>query len=233
MSEDTNAFDELGERSSTPGFGSGDFADWWEPDEDDGDHLVGVIVEVHSEPEDWVEPGDEPADIYTVLSLERGDCEDYELYTPRQHKQLQRGLGGAGVGDLVNLEFTGYEKVQGNMMHTYNVGYIPGEEWEGMDGADEIQAAIDDHREGGGIWGDNTHDGPYADAAPSGGSPSGDGGDGSGAVDYLRQIVDMQGGSIDVDKADKMLNDINDFDADPEEVALLANFEVEDGVITS
>jgi len=231
MPNDQNAFDELGERSTTPGFGSGDFADWWEPDEDDGEQLIGVIVEMHAEPQDWVEPGDVPNDIYTVLSLGRGDHEEGDLFTPRQHKQLQRGLAGAGLGDLVNLEFTGYEKVQGNMMHTYEVGYIPQAEWQDMGNSKEIQAVVDDHRANNGIWGDNTRDEPYETIA-SGQSDGGSGGGDDGAVDYMKQIVEMQGGEIPVEKADKLLNDINSYDVDAGETAVLAGFEVVDGVIS-
>lgn len=233
MSDD-NVFDELDDRSEAPGFGSGDFADWWEPDEDDGERLVGPIVEKHSAPEEWTEAGEVPDQIYTVLALGRGDCNEGQLYTPKQHKQLQRGLGGAAVGDVVNLKFTGYEKVQGNMMHTYEVSYIREDEWEAMGGSDEIRNAIDDHKDDGGIWGDNTRTEPYQQTSEGAISSNVDEGGGAiaEAAEYLQELVDIQGGSMSVDEADQLLNDVNDHGVDPEEAAAAsAGLDVDGGDI--
>jgi len=229
---DNDLFDELDSNTTSAGFSSGDYADWWEPDEDDGEELVGVIVEKHSAPEDWTDVGEVPDTVHTVLSIGRGDVEAGQLRTPKQHKQLKNALESVEIGDLVNLKFTGYEKVDGNVMNNYEVGVLAEEEWQELDGADDVQVVIDDHKANDGIWGDNTRSEPYTSV---GGSTSTDDSDDTNpednAVAYLEQLVDTQGGSIDVDKADKMLNDINDHDTDPEEAAVLAGFEVNDGVI--
>lgn len=217
----------------------GDFADWWEPSEP-GEELVGVLVEMHSEPREWTEEGEVPDTIRTVLSVDRGDVDAGKPVTPKQHKQLKQALAGAELGDLVRIVFTGYQKVDGNPnpMNTYDVGVVPEEDWEGLEGAEGIREVLDDYN---GIEGDNRRTEPYGSGG-SGGTPGGSGGSGgsvSGAVDpevaeaagKLQDLVSIQQGSMEVDKADQILNGVNEYDVDVEQVAVAAGFDVEDGII--
>lgn len=237
MSEN-DIFDELDSRSEEPSFGGGDYADWWTPDESGDEHLVGLIVELHSEPEEWTDPGDVPGTVRTVMSLGRGDFDEGALLTPKQHKQLMNGLQTANIGDLVNLKFTGYQKVNGNMMHTYEVGVIAQDEWSEMDGADDIQEAWDEHNALGGIQGDNRRMEPYTAASPSGGSDNTrssapDTGDElAQAAEFLKSFVDTQGGQATVEQCEKMVNDVREYDVDVEDAALMAGFSVDDGEVS-
>lgn len=226
-----NVFDALDDRTETP-VGGGDYADWWDPDED-GSHLVGIVVEKHSAPREWTDDGEVPDVIHTVMSLGRGDFDAGRTLTPKQHKQIKNGLAGCDLDDLVNLKFTGYEKVNGNVMHTYEVGVIPNAEWTEMAGSDEIQEVLDEYYETDGLKGDNTRDKPYrSKSAPSQPDSGGDDGDDSEAEKYLINMLDVQGGDMTVEQADQMMNDVQDYDVDVEKVAVSAGLKVNDGVIT-
>lgn len=233
-------FDELDDRSVEPSFGSGDYADWWEPDEE-GEQLVGIIVEMHSEPEEWTEPGDVPGTVNTVMSLGRGDFETGHMLTPKQHKQLQNGLGNAGLMDLVNLTFTGYEKVQGNLMNTYKVGVIPEEEWKEMDGADDIADLVEEHRAEGGIFGDNRRTEPYqAEPSSDGGTatqntaPSGGADDELvEAAEFLKDFVQLQNGHASIEQVEKMLFEVREYDVDLEAALSMAGLTEDDGEISA
>jgi hypothetical protein len=221
-----DVFDALDDSTEEPGMGGSDYADWWDPD-DAGEELVGVIVELHSAPEDWTEPGDVPDTIRTVLAVGRGDHDAGDLYTPKQHKQLMNGLSAAGIGDLVKLKFTGYDNVNGNMMHTYEVGVLEKEAWLELDGADAIEDLLEAHEESGGISGDNRRTEPYTEVSSSSGSTD----SGTEAANALSDLVDIQGGSMPVDQADQILNDVRELDADVETAAAVAGLTVEDGVV--
>lgn len=236
MSED-DIFGELDDRTEEAG---GDFADWWEPDEP-GEELVGVVVEMHSAPQEWTEAGEVPDTIYTIMSVGRGDVDAGSPVTPKQHKQLKQGLRGAGLGDLVKLGFTGYQKVDGQPqpMMTYEIGVIPEEEWQELDGADEIEDLLDDYD---GRRGDNRRDRPYGESGDSGSyddgaTPSGqevpaDDSEIAQAASALRELVEIQKGSVETEKAQRILTEIRDFDIDAEEAATYAGLEVDDGTIT-
>jgi hypothetical protein len=232
---DNDIFGELDDR--TEDASGGDFADWWEP-EDAGEELIGVVVELHSAPQEWTDPGEIPDTIYTIMSVGRGDLEAGTAATPKQHKQLKRGLEGAGIGDLVKLRFTGYQKVDGQPqpMMTYEVGIIPEEEWGELDGADEIEELLEEYD---GVEGDNRRTTPYGQAQPaqqdqSGGSGGVDAGDSEigQAASALKELVEIQDGSVSVEQAGKILTEIREFDVDVEDAAAMAGLTVEDGEIS-
>lgn len=227
-----NIFDELDESTEQPS--RQDYEDWWVPDEM-GQHLCGVIVEIHSAPEQYTEEGEVPDPIHTILSVGRGDFDEGEAYCTKTHVQILRGLREAGLGDLVNLKHQGLQRTDnGNAANTYEIGVIKESTWQNSDQADEIQAVIDDYD---GATGDNTRDEPYTAATPSssGGSSGGSGDDGSGegesASEFLLDLVETQNGEMDVDSADKMLNDVREFGVDVEEAAEAAGLRVEDGAV--
>lgn len=230
MAED-DIFSELEDRTQEAG-GSGDYADWWSPSDDDPEELVGVIMEKHSEPRDWTDPGEVPGVVNTVVSVGRGGFDAGVTRTPRQHTQLMQALEGAEIGDLVRLVFTGYEKVNGNRMLTYEAAIIPREEWEELGGADDIEEVLEEYD---GPTGDNTRETPYAE--DDGGSSSGGSG-GSGdddtveAAGVLSDLIDVQGGSMELDQADQILNDVRGLGVDVEEAAVMAGLSVDDGEIT-
>lgn len=232
MSDDI--FEELDSRSIEPSFGSSDFADWWEPTEE-GETVVGVIIEMHSEPEDWTEPGDVPDTVYTVMSLGRGDFEPGFCMTPKQHKQLKQGLGDADLLDLVNIEFTGYEKVQGNLMNTYRVGVIPEAEWKEMDGADAISELIESHKAEGGLFGDNRQTTPYREAPSQSSSDSSSSGQNDElveAAEFLKDFVQLQSGSATIEQVEKMLFEVREYDVELDAVLSMAGLENNDGEIS-
>jgi len=234
MSDDV--FGALDEADNTADNG-GDYADWWEPS-DPGDTLVGIVVELHSAPQEWTDPGEIPDTIYTVMSVGRGDLEAGEAATPKQHKQLKNGLESAGIGDLVKLEFTGYEKVDGQPqpMNTYEVRVLGEETWGELDGADEIQELLDGYN---GVNGDNRQTEPYGSS--SGGSSSSsssssqtkmdDSEEGQAAV-ALRELLDIQGGEVGKEQAENILTEIRGFDVDIDDVILMAGLDDDDGTIS-
>lgn len=228
MSDDNSIFDELDEASEEPATAQS-YEDWWVPDEM-GQHLMGVIVEVHSAPEQYTDSGEVPDPIYTVLSVGRGDFDEGEAYCTKTHVQILNGLDGAEIGDLVNLRHKGLERTDnGNAANTYEIGVIKESTWEESDQADDIEELLDGYSGG---TGDNRRSEPYG--APGGSSSGGsDDGDGETAADFLMDLVDMQNGEMDVDSAEKMLNEVRDFGADVEEVAEEADLSVEDGTVTA
>jgi hypothetical protein len=226
-----DVFDTLEDRTEDASSAGGDYADWWEP-EDEGDEVVGIVVEKHSAPQDWTKPGEVPDDISTVLSVGRGDYSAGQAVTPKQHKQLKNALGRADIGDLVRLEFTGYEKANGNMMHTYAAAIIAEEEWTELPGAEDIESTLAEYT---GISGDNRRTEPYT--TQSGGSAGSSGGSAGNdelteAASALSDVVGIQGGELEVSKAEEILNEIRDFDVDVESAAAAAGLSVEDGVVT-
>lgn len=230
--EENEIFDALNDRSVEPSFGSGDYADWWEPD-NEGETLVGVIVEMHSEPEEWTEPGDIPSTVVTVMSLGRGDFEVGHMLTPKQHKQLKQGLSDAELMDLVNIEFTGYEKVQGNLMNTYKVGVISEDEWKEMSGADDISELIEEHRQQGGIFGDNRKTEPYQaePSEPNDTSSSDD--ELVEAAEFLKDFVKLQNGEATVDQVEKMMFEVREYDVELEAVLDMIGYKRDDDKITA
>lgn len=217
--------DELENRTETPQLGN-DWAPWWDVDDMDP-HLVGIIVEIHSAPEQYTDAGEVPDPIYTVLSVGWGDFDAGTALCTKTHTRLRAGLEGATLGDLVNLKYTGLEKTdQGNAANTYEVGIMEESEWRDSDEADEIEEILEAYD---GATGDNRRTSPYSgnEGSSSEGSSSNDG----EAASFLEELVDMQDGEIDVSRAEDMLNDVRGFDVDVEEVAEEAGLTVEDGVV--
>jgi len=226
---DEDVFGALDSRTETPG---NDFADWWEPNES-GDELVGIVVEMHSAPQNWTDPGEVPDSIYTILSVGRGDEDEGVAYTPKLHKQLKQGLRSVSLHDLVKLRFTGYDKInaQAQPMMTYEIGIVSHEEWSELDGADTINDLLEAYN---GVSGDNRRQTPYGQN-----DASDDSSDDISPADTelgqaaaaLRELIDIQGGSVDSDKAQKILTDIRGFDVDIEDAALYAGLEIVDDTI--
>ena len=231
MSEDI--FGALDEAENRVENGS-DFADWWEP-ENPGDQLVGIVVEMHSAPQEWTDPGEIPDTIYTVMSVGRGDLEAGEAATPKQHKQLKQGLESAALGDLVKMEFTGYQKVDGQPqpMNTYEVRVLGKETWSELDGADDIEELLEGYT---GVEGDNRRTEPYGSEAASSSSSSSeaqmDDSEVGQAASALRELLDIQNGSVGVEQAEKILTEIRGFDVDIEDAALMAGLTIEDDTIS-
>ena len=224
----SNVFDELDDRTKEPS-GGDNYADWWEPDESGNEQIVGLIVEQHSSPEDWTEVGEVPETIHTVLSLGRGDFEEGALVTPKLHKQLIRGLSDGEIGDLVNLKFTGYQKIEGNMMHTYEVGIIQQDEWKELDGSDEIQESWDNHIARGILDGDNRRTEPYRTVSESDNSDTSNTDDELiEAGDFLKNFVALQNGSVDLGKAEKMFTEVRKYDVSVQDAADVSGLTVTD-----
>jgi len=227
MAEDNDVFDELESRASRPGE-RGDYADWWEPEE--GERLVGVVVEKHSAPQDWTEPGEVPDDIHTVLSVGRGDFDLGRAMTPKQHVQLKRGLEGADIDDLVMIKYEGLVKTDsGNAANSYEISVIAEGEWRDMDGADEIEGALDGY---GGIRGDNTQDEPYSYVGGTSGgdddSPDDDESGVAAAVEAAEEVVEgHQDGEMGYDLFVEFIEEVKGFDVDAGDVIAMAGYDVE------
>lgn len=228
MSDDNSIFDELDEASQEPAIGQ-NYEDWWVPD-DMGSHLMGVIVEIHSAPEQYTDSGEVPDPVHTVLSVGRGDFEAGEAYCTKTHVQILSGLEGAGIGDLVNLNHQGLQRTDnGNAANTYEIGVIKESTWKQSGQADEIEQVVEDYE---GATGDNSRDEPYSTASPSADpTPDGDDPGDEGPADFLLDLIEMQNGEMDVDQADKMLNDVREFDVELEATAEEAGLVVEDGKV--
>lgn len=233
MAEDS-IFDELENSSSEPSIGQ-DYEDWWVPE---NDQLMGVIVEMHSAPEQYTEEGEVPDPIYTIVSIGRGDFDAGQARCTKTHVQLLSGLEEAGLGDLVNLKHKGLQRTEGgNAANTYEIGVIPEEAWQESDQADEIEEVIEGYR---GTTGDNRMTEPYSTQTTSGSSTSDAVDDGGAsteldeACDFMEDVVvDMQNGSMPVDNANKMLHEVRSYDVDIEEVAEEMGWTIEDGEVSA
>lgn len=233
---DGNVFDELENSSTEPAVGQ-TYEDWWKPSEMGG-HLMGVIVEIHSAPEQFTDEGEVPDPIYTILSVGRGDFEAGEAYCAKTHVQLLRGLEGAGLGDLVTLKHKGLERTDnGNAANTYEVGVIDEETWQESDQADEIQEVIDGYS---GATGDNRRTEPYSTggssrSSSSSASTSSSSGalEDSEAAEFFQDVIEMQNGEMPVENANKMLQEVRDFDVGAEELADALGWDVSDGTVTA
>lgn len=236
MAEEDSIFDELDESSSQPAVGQ-DYEDWWVPDEM-GEHLMGVIVEIHSAPEQYTDEGEEPDPIHTILSVGRGSFDAGEAYCTKTHVQILRGLREATIGDLVNLKHLGLERTDnGNAANSYEIGVIKESTWKESEQADEIQQLIEDYP---GAKGDNQRGEPYSSSSPSSAGGSAGTSEASGGTgdegeetpaDFLADLIGMQNGEMDVESADKMLNDVREFGVDVESTAEEAGLTVEDGKV--
>jgi len=236
MSEDDNSadgeasiFDQLDDSSEEPSIGQ-DYQDWWVPDEM-GSHLMGIIVEVHSAPEQFTDEGEMPDPIYTVLSVGRGDFDAGTALCTKTHVQILSGLREAELGDLVNLKHQGLQRTDsGNAANTYEIGVIKQGTWKESGQADEIQEVIDDFH---GATGDNTRDEPYTSSGSSSGSSGSSDDDMGEAAEFLMDLVQMHDGRMDFDSAEKMVNDVREFGVDLEDAAAEAGLTVDDDEIAA
>lgn len=201
-------FDKL--ESSKQSVGGGDYAPWWSEDKfeiNEGDELVGIVVEKHA----YTDPGGDEHPVATVRSLERGWGEEGQEVSTPTRKGIEPFAEQANIGDLVLIEYTGSVKANsGRDMHTYEASRLSEDEWSEMDNADEIRA----------VWEASQHfvGGTAQSTAP----PKTDDGGSSGvpqkAIDYAEDVVDIQGGEVELDELDEYLNEVRDYDVDPEEV---------------
>jgi len=138
----SDILNKLNEQKDEPQVSS-DWAEWWEP-EDAGEQLIGVIVEMHSAPEQYTNDGDVPDPIYTVVSVGWGDFTAGECRSTKTHVRLRAGLEDAGLDDLVLLEYKGLEKTDGgHAANTYETSVLGEDEWQEMDDADEVEGVLE------------------------------------------------------------------------------------------
>lgn len=235
----SDLLDELEDREAEPEFG-GDYAPWWEPEEDE--RLVGVVAEVHSAPSRFTPEGEIPPPVYTIVSIGEGEYELGTPYSTRTHKQLLRGFEDVEIGDVVSITYQGYKKFEGSSQpsNAYKIGVVKEDELGDFDDEwkDLVKLALEEY---GGPTGDNQRTDPVTadEADDDGGSTSQPSADEkeetdslADAADFLKQLLEMQDGSIGVDQADKMINDVREFGVDVEEAAMMVGAEVDDGTIT-
>lgn len=191
MEED--AFDALEKRKSTGG-GSGDFAPWWEPNE--GDTLVGVVVEQH----EYNGPGADGQIINTVRSVGEGNySRGKEVSTP-VHTVLLDLLENVQVNDAVLLQYDGEYTTDNNMVgNDYSGSILTRDDWSQTHQAD--------------LFGETLQNSDYTtgtvtteDSAPT------------KAVEFAEDVVEMNGGSVELDEFDTYLNEVRDYDVDPDNV---------------
>lgn len=223
MAEDI--FDELDERTEEPS--AGNYAPWWDVD-NEGSHLRGVVVEVHDAPDKYTDVGEIPDPMFTVVSIGNCDFEKGVGRTTKTHTRLLQGLNGVEIGDVLNLKYQGLEKTDnGNAANTYEVGHIPEDEWQELGGADTIEEVIEDWD---GITGDNRTGEPVGSEgqSDSGNESSSDNADKSEleeAVDFLQDLISMQGEEMPYEQVEKMVLDVREFDVDLETVITAAGYE--------
>lgn len=223
----SDLLDELDDREQEPEFG-GDYSEWWDPDEDD--RIVAVIAEIHNAPDKYTPEGEVPPPVYTLVALGEGDMEMGEAVSSRTHKQLLRGMQDAEVGDIVSITYDGYKKFEGssNPSNAYRIGVIKADEIPDLDDTYEtvIETVLEDYD---GPTGNNRN------LTPKGGDTSGSTQVDDTvleAADFLKQILEMQGGEIGLDKAEKMVVEVREFDVDMDQVISLADAEVVDDTVT-
>lgn len=227
----SDLLDELEGRKSEPEFG-GDYAPWWEPEE--GDTLVGVITELHSAPSKFTPEGEVPPPVRTIVSIGEGDYEMGKVISTRTHKNLLHGLEETEIGDVVLISYLGYKKFEGsnNASNAYEVGIVKKDELEANeDWLTLVEMTLSDYD---GPEGDNRRTDPVtsneSDAEPSTEKQSTD--SLTEAAAFLKQLIDMQDGTVSIEQADKMLNDVREFDVDLENTAAMIGATIDDDEIT-
>lgn len=209
-------YDQLNE-TKRPASG-GNYAPWWNDDNFDrqeGDQLVGVVVERHN----YEDPGHNKHPVVTIKATT--DCavkKETEVATPT-HSAIIREIENSdiGPGDLMLIEFTGTVKANtGRDTNTYDVSVLHEDEWADMDGADEIQE----------IW-DSYDPNESADTAVTSSALD-------EAVGFAEDCVAMNDGELSVEDLDEYLNDIRDYGLDVEDVVEASEtLELDDGVVTN
>lgn len=205
-----DAFDALKERKSSGG--SGDYAPWWEPDE--GEEIIGIAVEKH----DYTDPGGGKHAVVTLRSVGNGDLDKgTEVATPT-HSSLSDDVEAVEIGDLMLIEYEGMVKANtGRDMNTYATSILTREEWEQTEQADEFEEVWKNspHFRGASAparqQADNTSEGND----DSGSSDADDSGVPVKAIEFVEDVVDMNGGEVSIDELDGYLNDIRDYGIDP------------------
>ena len=208
----------------------GQYADFWNPQNDDPASLAGVITDVRMLP-----PFDEGGDkkpVWTVRTLGGDDYrhEAGEEYSTPTHANVLRLLDDKTVGDVVHLKFMG----EGERGYTYEIGFVPQSEWTENDDADWIQEIIDMGAMG-------TDDRPpeeqpqrsgfsegaadsVADADPSV-PPT------TEAEEFLVGMMEMHDGEMSLAELQETANDVRNFGINVETVVSDLGYQVEDGTV--
>lgn len=217
MTED--AFDKLNDTKSSVG-GGGDYADWWNNENfnvTEGDEIVGVVVEKHA----YTDPGGEDHPVATVRSLgqDAGSHLDQgvEVSTPTR-KGIEPFADDAKIGSLVLIEYTGQIPTNsGRDMHTYEASKLTREEWQGTSQEDLIRDVLDGE----------------IDESAGGSSDTTESGVPEKAVEFATDTTKINDGELTVDELDEYLNEVRDYDVDPEEIAEAADdLTLEDDTVT-
>lgn len=247
---DNSALDALEDRTQSPN--QQDYADWWNPHQDDPGQLVGIVVEAH---DTQYNEGDPVNPVFTVRSI--GEPSDFDKGTERAtrtHVQLVRGLEQHDVqlGDLVNLNYTGLEATDGgNAANTYEIGVVKESEWQDMEEADllsevkEMNGGLYQDSRGELDEGSEDDDTTQSALDQAGATEGGSGNEDESAddesvdVDFDEEVLEFAQGTLDMqnhempfDQLDQMLNDVRDFDVDTEAVAEHLGYSVDGGTIT-
>lgn len=210
-----DAFDKLSENKSSAG---GDYASWWEPDE--GEELIGIVVEKHA----YTDPGGDDHPVGTVASVGRGDLQQGEERATPTHSNIEGFIGDTEIGDLVLLEYEGQVKANtGRDMNAYQTSRLRQEEW-----AETGQAEL--CRE---VWESSRYYDPVHDEAGAmQGDDSSDDGIPDEAVNFAEDTCAMNDDEMDIDELDDYLNDVRDYDVDPEEVVEASDaLSLDDGTV--
>lgn len=207
MSDDP--FDTLDEQKRNLG-GGGDYAPWWNKenfDVDDGDKLVGVVVEKH----DYTDPGGDDHPVATIRSVgEEGGshlAKGTEVSTPTR-KGIEPLAEEANVGDLALIEYTGvFQANSGRDTHGYEASRMSQDEWTETSRAELIQE----------VWeGSDHYDG---ESGMTDVNESGSDGVPDKAVEFAVDAVQMNDGELTAAELDDFLNDVRDYGVDPLEAA--------------
>lgn len=234
-------FDELESRKSSGG--SDDYAPWWDPSEDGGEQLVGIVFEKHVYDDDY----GNSHNIWQVRSAGRGDYDEGSEFATPTHSNIKRLLQGASIGDLVLIENQGLQQMEDspNSAYQYSVSIIPQSEWRGSDQADELEEVA---HTGVGLQSDKTPQGDGSSSGDSGNNNStgssssggnsestsssesssdGDAGMDDEAIEFTHDVMDMNDGETELEELDDMLNTVRNFEVDPAEAAEEAGYEVD------
>lgn len=181
--------------------GGGDYPDWWDPAEE-GDQIQGIVNDRRDDP--WAEAHDD--DPKQILEIE---SEDGEEWSTRTHKVLSNLIKDLDIqtGDYVRIEFTGTTSTNsGHMANDYQMGVVRQDELADTDL-------------------------PFSDGGVAAAGPPSSGPEiPADAVEFIESLMDFHG-DMSVDELERYLNEVRDYDLDPEEVAESMGFEVRNGVV--
>lgn len=218
-----DAFDQLEDTKSDVG-GSGDYAPWWNDDNfgvGEGDVLVGICVEKH----DYTDPGGEDHPVATIRSVggDRSDVErGTEVSTPTR-TGIEPFAEDLVIGELALIEYGGQIKANsGRDMHVYEASKLTEEEWRDSDQAEDLQE----------LWEGSSHHSASTDGGAvqqqerSSDVPS-------EAADFAEDLLAMNDGELTVDEFDEYMNEVRDYNVDPEEVAEAAGLDFDGDTVSN